>query len=782
MPSACRSDAEKSPASKTQPKAAPRKSAMPDQELSAALLRAVKDKGPSYRARTRHLNPDGSPKYTNRLMLESSPYLLQHAHNPVNWFPWGEEAFQIAKELGRPVFLSVGYSTCHWCHVMEEESFEDEEVARYLNDHYIAIKVDREERPDVDSIYMAAVQALTGRGGWPMSVWMTPAREPFYGGTYFPPRDGARGGQSGFLTLLKANAEAFQAGDKDLTERVAELTQHLKSAFAVSAATNPVPRDVLTRAADIAARRFDAVNGGARGAPKFPSNFPVRVLWRHHRNTGDATALKMAALTLEKMSAGGMYDHVAGGFHRYSTDARWLVPHFEKMLYDNALLVLAYLEGYQVTGSAEFARVARETLDYVAREMTAPSGYFYAATDADSVGPQGHLEEGYYFTWTPAELAAHLTPAEVKLARAYYNVTDGGNFEGRSVLETPRSRADVAAELRLSLPEFNTQLDAVRGKLLAARNLRPAPLRDEKILASWNGLMLSAFARGAQVLGESRYRDVARRAATSLFRELHGEQETAGTPGNKASAGAPSAASARLRHSLTHGRHSSVAFLEDYSFLAAGLLDTFEATGEVVFLDQSLQLMQELEQHHADTKSGGYFLTADDAEGLLAREKPDADMAIPNGNSLALMNQLRLAEFTGEPQWKARATSTLRAFSKALGERPHSLDEMLLGVDYFYDRPKEIAVVLPNQGNREDAVPLLRVLQQTFLPNRVLVVSEEAQLTGELAKRLPWTAEKIAQGGKPTAYVCEEGLCELPTSSPSVLAEQLKRPARTPAP
>ncbi len=406
-----------------------------DPALTKKLHAALLKKGPGYEPRTRHKNADGSPKYTNRLILETSPYLLQHAHNPVNWYPWGDEAFARARREGKPVLLSVGYSTCHWCHVMERESFENEEIARFINEHFVPIKVDREERPDVDDVYMSAVQMLTGGGGWPMTLALTPDREPFFGGTYFPARDGDRGSRKGFFTILRELADEYQKSRADVVARAAKLSRRVRAAAEPEPAGGVPGPEVIASAVRQLSRAYDPVWGGFGRAPKFPRPVTLELLLRYHRRSGDADALKMVIHTLDRMAAGGLYDHVGGGFHRYSTDERWLVPHFEKMLYDNAQLVAVYLDAYQVSGRDDFARVARQTLDYVAREMTAPSGGFYSATDADSRTPAGHEEEGWFFTWTPAELEAALGADLARVARVDFGVTDAGNFEGRSILQ-----------------------------------------------------------------------------------------------------------------------------------------------------------------------------------------------------------------------------------------------------------------------------------------------------------------------------------------------------------
>jgi hypothetical protein len=717
------------------------------------LASAWKVRAPDYKPRTRHLNPDGSPKYTNRLFLESSPYLRQHAHNPVNWYPWGEEAFATARRLGRPVLLSVGYSTCHWCHVMEEESFEDEEIARYLNEHYVAIKVDREERPDVDDIYMNAVQTLTGRGGWPMTVWLTPDRGPFYGGTYFPARDGDRGSRTGFLTLLGKLRAAYHEQPERVVEAAADLAQTVRGNLAPGATGDTLPdAQVLHAAAALHLGRFDSTHGGTRGAPKFPSNLPVRLLLRHHRRTGSESSLTMATLTLEKMAAGGMHDHVGGGFHRYSTDARWLVPHFEKMLYDNALLVPAYLEGCQATGREDFAEVARRILRYVERDMTAPGGAFYSASDADSLAPSGHREEGWFFTWTPGEIEATLGAERARIVRAYYAVTEPGNFEGRSILHTPRPLDAVAAELGLAPDRVRTVVEEAREVLYVARAKRPPPLRDEKILAAWNGLMISAHAQASLVLGEAAYAVRGERAADFVLTHMRKD--------------------GRLLRSYKDGDARHNAYLDDYAFLIAGLLDLYEATGRPRWLHEAIALDRVLEAHYEDKEAGGFYLTSDDHEELLVRQKPQRDGAEPSGNSIQTLNLLRLHEFTTEDAYRRRAARALEAVAGFLRRAPTAFPELLLAVDYHLDTPKEIVIVTPR--GRGAAGPFLERLGDTFLPNRIVAVVAEADLPGHAAL-VPLVEGKVARAGKTTAYVCENRVCALPTSDPAVFAEQIAR-------
>ncbi len=732
-----------------------------DAALRAKLKEALAAKGKDYVPRTKHNNQDGSPKFTNRLILENSPYLLQHAHNPMNWFPWGDEAFALAKKLGRPVFLSIGYSTCHWCHVMEEESFEDEEIANYINENYIPIKVDREERPDVDAIYMRAVQIMTRRGGWPMSVWLTPERKPFYGGTYFPPRDGSRGRAKGFLTLLKEQRDAFASDPNSIANNAERLAMRVQNDLRAPPAAGLPTAATVKSAAERAAQRYDVVNGGPQGRPKFPSSFPIRLLLRYGLRANDQASMMMAFDTLRKMQAGGMYDHAGGGFHRYSVDKRWLVPHFEKMLYDNALLAMAYLEGFQAASEQDMARVARETLDYIDREMTAPTGGYYSATDADSLTPDGHREEGYYFTWTPQELDTVLGPEQGKIIRAYYDVSPRGNFEGRNILNTPRSRGDVAEKLGIELAELDTAIAAAAPKLRAARDKRPKPIRDEKIQVSWSGLMISAMARGARVLKEVRYRRNAEKAARFLLRELMRD--------------------GRLQHSYKDGKTTGPAFAEDYAFFAAGLIDLFEATQDPEWLGAAVSMMDLLEEHHRAGNTGGFFRTGNDHEKLLAREMETRDGAIPSAGSIAVMNELRLWTLTTDDAWRKRAERTLRGYASVLKNQPWALDEMMLAVDYYTDSPKEVVLSLPEgmAPDSEEADAMLRVMRNEFVPNHVFVVASKSRIqAGGLPKLVPWAKDKPAKKDKPTAYVCELGACDLPTADPKVFAKQVNK--RTP--
>ena len=718
------------------------------ERLTAALV--AKQIAPGgYLPRTHHLDGE-APKYINRLILESSPYLLQHAHNPVDWRPWGDEVFEEARRLGRPVFLSIGYATCHWCHVMEAESFEDQEIAAFMNGHYLCIKVDREERPDIDAVYMSAVQALTGSGGWPMSVWLTPDREPFFGGTYFPPREGARGARHGFLELLDHIRQTY-AADRVRVGQAAESLVRAVRAQMEPPATGEAQADIdigsglLSRTAAVFKRIFDETDGGVQRAPKFPSNLPIRLLLREHRRTGDAEALRMATVTLEKMAAGGIYDQLGGGFHRYSTDAHWLVPHFEKMLYDNALLVVAYAEAYQVTGQRVFARVARETLDYLLREMTAPGGGFYSATDADSLvsegASQGDSREGAFFVWSKGEIERLFGPgAETSRFLDHYGVTAAGNFEGSNILHVAHPDEESWGALT-----------AARARLYAVRARRPPPLRDEKILAAWNGLAISAFAVAGRVLGEPRYIDAATRAADFVWNEMRPD--------------------GRLVRSWKDGRPGATGFLDDQAFLTAGLIDLYEASFDRRWLQAALDLAAETERRFADP-TGGWFMTADDHERLIAREKPIQDGAEPSGTSVALLSALRLHTFTGDESWRTISERALVSLAAPLGENPLALTEALVALDYFTDEAKEIAVIWPHDATAAAARPLLDVLARTFVPNRALAGASEADVPA-LGRLAPFVADKMALNGRPTAYVCVHGRCDLPVHDPEALTELL---------
>ncbi|HBG07409.1 MAG TPA: thioredoxin domain-containing protein [Geobacter sp.] len=708
-------------------------------------------RGPEYRPRTRHLRQDGLAKYTNRLFLETSPYLLQHAHNPVNWFAWGSEPFDLARQLGRPVLVSIGYATCHWCHVMEEESFEDEEIAGFLNRNFIAIKVDREERPDIDTVYMSALHAMGIQGGWPLNVFVTADRRPFYGGTYFPPHDHTRG--IGFMSLLARLREVYRSDPERVTRAGLQLTEAVRSMLAPARSEASAGKVSLDQAVRTYRDRFDRVNGGLTGAPKFPSSLPLRLLLRRYRETGESSLFSMAHLTLRRMAAGGIYDQVGGGFHRYATDERWLIPHFEKMLYDNALLAVSYLEGYQVTGDGELAAVVGEILQYLQRDMAAPGGGFYSATDADSLSSSGHREEGLFFTWTPEELFESLGRERGEVVAAYYGVDRAGNFEGRSIAHRDSSVEEVARHLKLGEEKVRETLQESRQILYRLRSRRPLPLRDEKILASWNGLAISAFARAGLILNLPGAVDQARSTANFLL-----EKMTAG---------------GWLAHSHQEGEAKGAAFLDDYAFFIAGLIDLFEVTGEAWWLERSLKLAAVAEGEFADRAAGGYFMTGSRHEELIAREKPAYDGVVPSGNSVMIMNLLRLNALTEEPGYLEQAQRALHAFAPQLSSAPTALCEMLLALDFLQDTAKQVVIVAP-RGEREAAQGLLVKLRRVFLPNRTLVVVCEGAELDRASELVPLLRGKKAQGDRAVAYLCENRSCRLPTSDPEEFGRQLE--------
>ncbi len=721
-------------------------------ELQDRLAEAFEKKGANYFPHTRHRRSDGAPLYANRLLFEASPYLLQHAHNPVNWRAWDEEAFEAARLDNRPILLSVGYSTCHWCHVMAEESFEDEEIAQFINENYVPVKVDREERPDIDAVYMHAVQQLTGAGGWPMTVWLTPEKKPFFAGSYFPPRDGDRGAHAGFLTLLERMAQTYR--DKpDRVENIAgQLVDSVRTEFEGDKAGDAAGVEALQKAFEFYAKRFDAAHGGLTGAPKFPSSLPVRLLLREFNRTGDANALAMAEKTLHAMADGGMHDQIGGGFHRYAVDDAWLVPHFEKMLYDNATLAVAYLEGWQAIGEPRFGEIARGILRCIENDLTSPEGVFFAATDADSPAPGGEQEEGRYYTWTPHEIDAALDPRAAALIAAHFGVQAAGNFEGRSVLYVARPLADVAGELDLPIAEAERTLSEARERLAASRRRRPAPFLDNKIITGWNGLAISAFARAALILGDDAYRAAADRAADFIDARL--------------------THNGRLLHVWIDGEARVNAFLSDYAFTIAANLDLFEATHEQRRLERAIALSDVLERHYWDKNAGGFFMTADDHEPLPARDKPFYDAGEPSGNAAAIMNLLRLHELTSDDRWRRLADAAIGAFGDVLRQVPVAMSETLLAIDFLVDKPKEIVIVTP-AGDGEGLRPFLDALRGRFVPNRVLVTGDEAALAGGLGRIVPLAARKTAKNGLVTAYVCEHGVCYAPTNDPREFAALL---------
>jgi uncharacterized protein YyaL (SSP411 family) len=666
---------------------------------------------------------------TNRLAHETSPYLLQHAHNPVDWYPWGDEAFAKARAENKPLFLSIGYSACHWCHVMERESFENEDVAAVLNENFVSIKVDREERPDVDSIYMEAVQMMTGHGGWPMSMFLTPAGAPFYAGTYFPPED--RHGMPGFRRVLEHVAQAYRTKRTDVEAASAEVIRGISSVKFQGGGA--LERDALERAAARIAQSYDPIHGGFGGAPKFPPSmsldFLMQVAWR----TQDRPLDDIIVNTLTKMARGGMYDQVGGGFHRYSVDARWLVPHFEKMLYDNALLARLYTRAWQWKKDPFFARIAHEILGFIQREMTSPDGGFYSTQDADSEG-----EEGKFYVWSRAEVMSILGQEEGRIFCALYDITDRGNWEDHNILNVPRDPESVAADLGISLEQLGEVAARGKCKLYGVRAQRVWPARDEKILAGWNGWMLAAFAEAAVAFDRDGYRDVVRRNADFLLTRIDAGGRLMRTP-------------------------KIAGLLEDYSGVAWGLALAYEATHDRRYLDAARQLADQIIERFTDEQNGGFFDTPIDHETLITRPKDLFDNATPSGNSVAADVLLRLALLFGEDRYAEAATKTLSAIAP-LAERYPSGFGLLLGVaEWRAGQPKEIAIT----GALDDETfrALRNVAGEEYLPHRVLVA-------GDSSSDLPLMQNRPAD--RALAYVCEAYMCAEPTADPDRLRALLK--------
>jgi uncharacterized protein len=678
----------------------------------------------------------------NRLAQETSPYLLQHKDNPVDWYPWGEDALERAREEDKPILLSVGYSACHWCHVMERESFEDEETARMMNEHFVNIKVDREERPDIDSIYMSAVQALTRHGGWPMTVFLTPDGAPFFGGTYFPPVPGR--GMPSFQQVLLSLADAYENRRDEVLRSAESVREYLRASTGTALPKSAVGTELLDNAAASLIGELDRRFGGFGGAPKFPQAMNLEVLLRHHHRTGDGDALSGVELTLRAMANGGIYDQLGGGFARYSVDQYWLVPHFEKMLYDNALLGRLYLEAYQATGDGFYRRIAEETLDYVVRDMTSPEGGFYSAEDADSEG-----EEGKFYVWTPAEIRAVLDPDEAELAERFWDVTERGNFEGENILHVPRPPETVAAEFGLSPEELWERITEIRSKLFAAREGRVRPGRDEKVLAAWNGLMLRSFAFAARVLDREDYREVAEQNAAFLLEKLR--------------------SGGRLHRSYKDGRARFNGYLEDYAMVADGLVTLYEATFDTRWLAAAEGLCDAVLELFWDEEQRTFYDTPTDHEELVTRPRDVYDSAAPSGNSVATDVLLRLALLLDREDYRARAETVLEELSGGMEKLPGGFGRLLAALDFHLSRPREVVIV--GDPGSPDTQALINTVYARYLPNKV--VAGRAPEDEESAGVVPLLADRPAHDGGATAYVCEGYACQMPTTEPEELAVQL---------
>jgi uncharacterized protein YyaL (SSP411 family) len=685
-------------------------------------------------------------KHTNRLAGETSPYLLQHKNNPVEWYPWGEEALGRAKNEDRPILLSIGYSACHWCHVMERESFENEEIARQMNELFVNIKVDREERPDLDQIYMNAVQMMTRHGGWPLTVFLTPDLVPFYGGTYFPPED--RHQMPGFPRILAAVSEAYRTRPEEVKQSAWEILAELRRMGLAQESAEAINAQLLDNAYRGLARTYDPRHGGFGGAPKFPSSMNLDFLLRTFRRTNDARALEMVTHTCRMMASGGMYDQLGGGFHRYSTDAHWLVPHFEKMLYDNALLARLYLHTHQATGEGFFRRVAEEILGYVAREMTDEAGAFYSTQDADSEGV-----EGKFFVWDKEEVESLLGPEDARLFCAYHDVTEGGNFEEQNILHVPRAAAEVAREQNVTAERLAEAVERGRGILFTERERRVKPGRDEKVITAWNGLMLEAFAEAAAVLERADYREAAERNAEFILGTLSRD--------------------GLLLHVYKDGLAKHAGFLDDYSYVVSGLVTLYETTGRRRWLEEAVRLAGKMVEEFWDEEGGGFFYNGRSGEQLIVRNKDYFDNATPSGNSVAAEALLRLSVLTGNEDYRRKAVNVLRLVRDAVERYPSAFGYALGALDFYLSTPKEVVLVA---GVDEEGARLLRrEVWGRYLPNKVV-----AEATGDdpaAAELVPLLRERTALGGRATAYVCENYTCLQPVNEPGELASQLAQRA-----
>ena len=691
------------------------------------------------------------PDRRNRLALETSPYLRQHAGNPVNWYPWGEEALESARSLDRPILLSIGYSACHWCHVMERESFENDRIAALMNDLFVNIKVDREERPDLDEIYMAAVQAMTGSAGWPVTVFLTPDLRPFYGGTYYPPED--RHGRPGFPRVIAAVADHFRNHRDRIEQQAGRLLTVLQRQSDLAGLGGGGRERGASDAAQAAAfehhsETFDAEFGGFGTAPKFPHSMGLSQLLRFYLRSRNEHALHMVELTLDKMARGGIYDQLGGGFHRYSVDERWLVPHFEKMLYDNALLAVTYLEAYQVTRKGLYRRIVEETLDYVLREMAQPRGGYSATQDADSEG-----EEGLFFLWTSEEVERHLPAEQARLFCRYYGVTTEGNFEGKNILHISSEMADLGALLGVEVDELQRAVALSRERLLAVREKRILPARDDKIVVAWDGLMISAMARAHAVLGHRRYIDSGIAAATFILSELRSNTGT-------------------LMHSFKDGKSSGSGFQDDYACFINGLVDLYEATYEPAWLGAAVELTGQMVERFWDPEGSSFFFTEEGATDLIVRSRNPFDNSTPSGNSMAALAMMRLGALTGDESLWDKGVRTVGSFAGLLERSPTSFAQMGCALDFSLQTPLEIAVVGEGAGPQ----PLAAAVHEYFLPNKVVCgwpSRAGGDSTPEEAERLvPLLAGKCANSLQ-AAYVCEEMVCSPPIEAPQTLAQRL---------
>jgi len=672
-------------------------------------------------------------KYTNRLIHESSPYLLQHAHNPVDWYAWGDEAFAKAKAEDKPILLSIGYSACHWCHVMERESFENEEIAGLMNQLFVNIKVDREERPDLDEIYMSAVQLLTGRGGWPMTMFLTPDRKPFYGGIYFPPED--RGGMPGFPRILMGVNQAYRERPVDVEKSVTQILDGLQRMSASVETEKRFSKTIIGESAAKVAQAYDTDNGGLGQAPKFPNAGVYELFLRHYHPSKSSRYLEMVTHTLTKMAWGGIYDHLGGGFHRYSVDAKWLVPHFEKMLYDNAQLVRIYAHAYKVTKEPLFKSVVDESVTYLLREMLQPDGGFYSTQDADSEGA-----EGKFFVWTEAEVMRILGEDEGAVFCRMYDVSEGGNFEEKNIVHPILTVDQASKYFRKEPSEIERVVATAKQKLFSEREKRIKPFRDEKIITAWNGLLLSGLAEAIKISPKPEYADAAKQTIEFIFTKLFRD--------------------GFLLHTYKDGEAKLLGYLDDYAFMAVGLLDIYETLFDRSTLTRAIELAEIMLREFLDEQNGAFFYTGNSHEKLISRAKPIFDASVPSGNAMATQLLLRLYHITGEDRYYRYAEKVLRSYYDPMESQPFGFAHLLCALDFYLEKPKEVVVV----GERGDGrvEDLLAQIHSVYQPNMTIQLASPGEPLENLSELL---RGKCQVGGNPTVYVCHNSTCSAPVTS-----------------
>ncbi|MHA2321229.1 MAG: thioredoxin domain-containing protein [Candidatus Thorarchaeota archaeon] len=682
---------------------------------------------------------------TNRLAEEKSPYLLQHAENPVDWYPWGEEAFELAAKEDKPVFLSIGYSTCHWCHVMAHESFEDEEVARLMNDAFVNIKVDREERPDIDGVYMEVAQMITGRGGWPLTIIMTPDKKPFYAGTYIPKE--SRYNMLGMKELVPRIKELWETDQANIDEVIGKIEQALSETRSVGS-----KNDLSLEAVDLAfsqlSQRFDKEKGGFGTAPKFPSPHNLMLILRYWNRTGDGEALHIVEKTLQEMRKGGLFDHLGYGFHRYSTDAEWLLPHFEKMLYDQAGLMMAYTEAYQITRKQKYADVVREIFEYVTRDMTSPEGAFHSAEDADSEG-----EEGKFYTWSQREIEEVLNKEEAKVFKQIFNIRDNGNFKDEATREeTGLNIPHLTESIETIEDSLKTPFEEARSKLFHHRENRVRPSKDDKILTDWNGFMIAALMKAGVVLNDSKFIEVAEKALTFILNTMLDQKQG-------------------LFHRYKDGEVVIGAFLDDYAYLVWALLESYEATFKPEYLEHAKNLTFDLIENFWDEKDGGFFFTGTHSEELLVRKKDAYDGAMPSGNSVASLNLVRLARLLGNTLLEEKAAETVRAFSGIIPRAPSGFSLMLSALEFAQGEAYEI--IIAGDPAQSDTQKMLETIREQFIPNKVILLKGTRHQSDEVSRLAPFAKFHDTVGGKATAHVCIDYNCKLPTTDTNQLLKLL---------